>query len=109
MNYQAGDFVLVRFPDSTGVIGKLRPAMILAASHDSDVLLARVTTQPHSSQFDVALKEWQAAGLLAPSTVRLHKIGTLEKTLLHRKLGTLSSKDRKLMRPVLDMLWSDWS
>jgi len=36
----------------------------------------------------------EVAGLIAPSTVRLHKIATVEKRLVKRKLGSLQERDR---------------
>lgn len=43
--------------------------------------------------FDVEIIEWQKAGLMRPSVVRLHKINTVEKRLLERQLGTLQAND----------------
>jgi mRNA interferase MazF len=80
MNYQAGDLVLVDFPFTASDPCKPRPALVLLDAGDADVLLARVTTQPHNTRFDVSLSCWKQAGLLAPSTVRLHKLATLAKS-----------------------------
>ena len=43
--------------------------------------------------YDVKLIEWKLAGLLLPSVVRLHKLATLQKTLVERRLGVLTIKD----------------
>jgi mRNA interferase MazF len=55
--------------------------------------VARVTTQLATSRFDSVIRNWSAAGLLAPSTVRLHKLATVEKQLVRRKLGRLLESD----------------
>jgi hypothetical protein len=52
------------------------------------VVVARITTQLHPTPCDVLLTDWQSAGLLAPSMVRLHKLATPEKGFVHRALGS---------------------
>jgi mRNA interferase MazF len=104
-NYQTGDLVLVEFPLTTSGRGKPRPALVIL---DTGVLLARVTTQQHSSAFDVALAEWKAAGLLAPSHVRLHKLATLAKSRILRRLGSLDAADRTQVAAVLTKLVAAW-
>src|SRR5437867_12594286 len=91
--YRRGDFVLVGFPFSSGGQAKNRPALVVLDTGDADVVVARVTTQPHSSASDVVVVDWQAAGLLAPSIIRLHKLATLDKQLIHGPLGRLRQKD----------------
>lgn len=62
---------------------------------DPDVIVARITSQGVSTVDDVVLNDWTYAGLLVPSTVRLHKVATLEKSLVNRQLGSLSTSDNK--------------
>lgn len=85
---------MLLFPYTQGVGGKQRPALVLLDAGDDDLVLARVTSQADVSAFDVALKDWQAAGLLLPSWVRLHKLATLEKRLVKRQLGQLTLLDK---------------
>ena len=47
---------------------------------------------------DVALKDWQAAGLLKPSVARLSHLVTAEKSIFVRRLGVLSADDQKAIR-----------
>lgn len=107
-NYQKGDLVLVAFPFSGGSQVKLRPAMVVLDTGDDDVLLARITTQLHSTPYDVALNEWQASGLLAVSVVRLHKLATLEKRLIRRTLGQLQPADRGNVTAALQQTLTNW-
>lgn len=107
-NYQPGDLVLVEFPLTTSGSGKPRPALVILDTGDADVLLARATTQQHASAFDVALTEWKAAGLLAPSHVRLHKLATLAKSRVLRRLGSLDAADRKQVAAILTKLAASW-
>jgi mRNA interferase MazF len=80
-NYQPGDLVLVSFPQTRGTQHKTRPALVILDVGDADVLVARVTTQACTTAFDVAIANWQGAGLLAASVARLHKLATLAKAL----------------------------
>jgi mRNA interferase MazF len=94
-NYQIGELLLVEFPFTASGPGKSRPALVILDTGDADVILARVTTQAHGSPFDVPIAAWQQAGLLAPSTVRLHKLATLAKNRVHKCLGKLEATDRR--------------
>ena len=61
---------------------------------DADILLARVTTQLQTGPFDIHLTNWQQAGLLAPSVVRVHKLASIAKSRIQKRLGALTSVDR---------------
>jgi mRNA interferase MazF len=92
-NYHSGEIILLSFPftDVTGV--KRRPALVLLDTGDEDAIVARVTSQAVQTIFDVELVEWQQAGLLIPSVVRVDKLATLGKRLVERRLGMLTSSD----------------
>jgi len=108
ITYQPGELLLVDFPLTTSGPGKPRPALVVLDTGDADVVLARVTTQPHCSAFDVPIAAWQQAGLLAPSIVRLHKLATLAKTRVHKHLGTLDATDRRIIASVLSQFAAAW-
>ena len=86
-NYQPGDIVLVDFPFTSSGPSKPRPALVILDTGDADAVLARITTQVQHTSLDVRISDWQSAGLLAPSTVRLHKLATLAKSRVQRSLG----------------------
>src|SRR5271156_2151916 len=92
-SYQTGDLILVDFPFAGGKQVKTRPALVILDTGDADVVAARVTTQAVSAPQDVPISDWQGAGLLAASIVRLHKLATLEKSLVPRILGRLPPAD----------------
>lgn len=77
-SYQKGDLLLIDFPFATGTRSKTRPAMVMLDAGDSDVVVARVTSQNARTADDVPLSEWKGAGLLNASVVRLNKLVTLE-------------------------------
>src|SRR6266849_5647843 len=101
MLFERGELVLLAFPFSSEIVGKQRPALILLDANDQDLLVARVTTQPHRSPFDIVIQDWNSAGLLAPSIVRLHKLATVEKRLVRRKLGRLADSDWSAVRTAV--------
>src|SRR5581483_9728915 len=93
--YQPGEVLLVAFPYTGSGQTKARPALVLVDTGDADVLVARITTQVYTTRYDVTISDWQGAGLLAPSIVRLHKLATLDKTRVRRQLGSLTPSDRQ--------------
>ncbi len=102
--YQFGEILLLSFPFSDAVGVKRRPALVLLDTGDDDILVARITGQLTQTQFDVELQEWQLAGLRLPSVVRLHKLATLEKRLVERSLGNLSTADLQQVQITLQRL-----
>jgi mRNA interferase MazF len=54
------------------------------------------------------IQNWQEAGLLLPSVARIHKLATLEKRLIERRLGSLAPEDWRrvgaAIRRMLDLL-----
>jgi mRNA interferase MazF len=107
-NYQAGDLILVDFPFVGGKQVKTRPALVILDSGDAELVVARVTTQAISAHHDVSITDWQGAGLLAPSSVRLHKLATLEKLLIRRVLGSLQQGDRNQVSAKLKQAYGTW-
>lgn len=106
--YQPGDLLLVAFPFSTPGQAKNRPALVLLDTGDGDFVAARATTQLQQTPWDIALTEWQHAGLLSPSTVRLHKLATLAKSLVRRSLGHLQPADQQQVAVALQRLLVGW-
>jgi len=91
--YVPGDVVLLEFPFSDGAGSKRRPALILLDTGDDDIVAARVTGQLSIAPLDITVDEWHSAGLLLPSVVRLHKVATLQRRLIVKKLGRLTPGD----------------
>jgi mRNA interferase MazF len=99
--YIIGDILLIAFPFTSGGTSKKRPALVLLDTGDADILVARITSQISNSEYDIIIDEWQNAGLLVPSYIRLHKLATLEKVLIDKKLGELSALDLEKVREKL--------
>ena len=105
-NYQSGEVVLVEFLFTGVTQSKRRPGLVLLDTGDKDIIVARISSQITRTVFDVEIVEWQQAGLLRPSVVRLHKLNTLEKLLVERRLGILQPSDWKQVRQCLQQTWS---
>lgn len=106
--YRPGDIVLVAFPFAGSADSKRRPALVVLASGDPDLVLARVTTRRHQTEHDVAIAGWQEAGLAAPSVVRLHKLATIERKLVERRLGQFTGANRQNVALVMRRAICDW-
>jgi mRNA interferase MazF len=92
-----GEVILCEFAFTSGASSKVRPALVLF-DLDQDALIARVTSSPRTGAMDLTLLDWQAAGLLKPSVVRLDRLVTAEKSIFRRRLGVLSGRDAEAVR-----------
>ena len=104
-SFEFGDIVLLTFPFTNGVQKKKRPALILLDADDGDVILCRITSKKVETKYDFILEEWKNFNLLLPSVIRMHKIATLDKKLIERKLGKLNVATKQtftnFIRPML--------
>ncbi|MBN2547254.1 MAG: type II toxin-antitoxin system PemK/MazF family toxin [Spirochaetes bacterium] len=96
--------ILLNFPFSDNINVKKRPAKVLFDTGDNDIVLARITSQQTKTKYDVNIKNWKKSGLLQESNVRLHKIATLEKQLIYKKMGILQSEDLKNVKSIIKQL-----
>jgi mRNA interferase MazF len=109
-----GDVALVRFPFADLATTKKRPALVLArtvrSSRNRLSTLAMITSQIESLKLagDVLLSDWQAAGLLHPSLLRLAKIATVDEDLIEKTIGSLSRPDREAARRAFRQVFSAW-
>jgi mRNA interferase MazF len=101
--YRRGHVVVVEVPFSNQSGSKPRPAVVVSVEpfHRKllDVIVCPISSQPRyyrqPGSGDHPLRHWKAVGLRHPSTVRISNIVAVEKRLLRRVLGTLSSNDLK--------------
>ena len=99
--YLFGDILIINFPFSDGQGSKRRPVMVIRDTKDKDLLIAKVTSQLHKTEFDILIQDWKQAGLISSSVVRIHKIQTLYTSLVLGQIGRLTSTDLKSVRKVL--------
>lgn len=58
--------------------------MVIKDTNDKDILIAKVTSQPYKTEYDVTIQDWKQAGVLTSSIIRVHKIQTLYSSLNFR-------------------------
>ena len=97
VTYEYCDVVVVPFPFVDKSFSKRRPALVISSSwfnsQHEQIVLSMITTARHSKWIsDVALIDFELANLVIGSTVRF-KLFTLEKSLIIRQIGHLSSVD----------------
>lgn len=92
------DVVLLRYPFTSQLQTKVRPAVVISpdAYHQNgdDVLVMLITTNiTRNSPHDIIVQsnhaEFPLTGLRQASAIRVSKITTLEKSVIHRTLGKL--------------------
>jgi mRNA interferase MazF len=101
MVHPRGEVVLIRVPFHQAGGSKIRPAVVVLDTGDDDFVVAPVTSRARDSNFDLALADWQGAGLNVRSTVRMHKVAVLARSHLVRVLGRLSPDDAKKCERLL--------
>ncbi len=86
------DVCICVFPFTSGRAAKARPALVLR-DLGQDGLVARITSVSHHGFLDMAIREWRAAGLEKPSTLRLSRLVTVENLIIRVRIGRLTAED----------------
>jgi mRNA interferase MazF len=100
MSVQRGDVILVPIPFTSGVGGKVRPALVVQSDHNNqrlhDTIVAIITRTTHRAGreptqllIDIATAEGQQSGLLQTSAVKCEHVATLDQRLIIRTIGSL--------------------
>ena len=103
---QPGDVVLVRFPFTDLTTTKVRPAVVLATHGDDLTIVGIFSSSPQPSrQTWIALsnqdRTFPETGLKTSSVIKAERIAVIEKSIVVRKLGSLStSQMREVKRAV---------
>lgn len=99
--YRRGQVIVVNVPFSDASGAKPRPALVVSADifhrHLPDLLACPISSQARFPRRpgtgDYPLRDWRAAGLRHPSTVRVSKLLAVDKQIIKRVLGVLSAED----------------
>ncbi len=104
-NYSKSEVVLVRYPFSDLTAAKVRPAVVVSASHVSqDLLIVPLTSKTGGLLAgEFVLSEWKKAGLNIETAVK-RGIYTIEETLVSKRIGKLEASDAKRLEQSLH----DW-
>ena len=107
--YSAGQVVVVNIGSSNQAGFKVRPALVVSTAgfhrRLPDLVVCPISSQPRFYRRpgvgDHPLKQWESAGLRHPSTVRVSKVLAVEKEIVKRTLGVVSSEDLARVREGL--------
>jgi mRNA interferase MazF len=94
-----GEVFICDFPFTSGFGSKIRPVLFLF-DLQNDAIVCRITSVIRTGPLDLVLMDWLSAGLLKPSSARLDRIMTVEKSIFIRRLGILSSADLDSVRSL---------
>lgn len=105
MIFKAFDIVAVPFPFTDRETIKRRPVLVISnerfSQQHNQLFLAMITTTIEDVwSSDVSFAHWQEAGLKVACHFRL-KLFTLDKNLIVKAIGHLSSQDMKSVQAVL--------
>jgi mRNA interferase MazF len=93
-SYLKSEVILVRYPFSNLSGSKVRPAVVVNASHVSqDVVIVPLTSKVSallSGEFTLA--DWKAAGLNVPSAAK-RGLYTVHQSFVIKSIGSLSATD----------------
>jgi mRNA interferase MazF len=95
-----GDVILLKFPFTDNQNYKKRPGLLIKDCEDGDIIVCRITSQRYNTKYDVVIKDWQNSGLKLPSTIRVHKIATLEKVMVVLVMGKLNNFVKAEVRKI---------
>jgi mRNA interferase MazF len=95
MEFSSGDVVLVPFPYRDRLAESARPAVVVsgvAYNRQGDVVVAAITSRSARMATDVALADWNSAGLKTSSTVRM-LLTTVAHSRILLHIGNLTVRD----------------
>jgi mRNA interferase MazF len=101
MKLRAAEIVLIRMQFHQAQGSKIRPALVLFDAGDEDFVAAPITSQSRTSEFDLAIADWGAAGLNVASTARVHKLTVLAKADIVRRIGVCANGDQETLNKLL--------
>lgn len=55
--YLFGEVLIINFPFSDGLRSKRRPVMVIKDTADTDILIAKITSQSYNTEFDIYINE----------------------------------------------------
>lgn len=100
-----GEVLLAWLVFSDGQGAKRRPILVVHDFGDNDLLVVPITSQRARTAADLVLADWKSAGLQLPSTIRVEKLATIEKSCVARKLGVLPSAELVRVREKLSAVF----
>ncbi len=97
-DFNPGDVILLSYPFGEGAGVRKRPALVVSSSvfnrETGELVVAQITSRVSAPARagDYAIAEWREAKLPRPALVRA-RLATLARSLVLRRLGSLSEAD----------------
>lgn len=111
MKITRGDVVLVDVPFASGLGGKLRPSVVVQSNHNNRRLLTTMVVpvtsnlqnanEPTQVRIDIDSPDGAKTGLVVNSAIKCENIATVERSLIQRRIGTLSPALLQLLDDAL--------
>ena len=110
IHYKKWDIVLVPFPFTDLSASKKRPALVVSPDEYNtgvDIVIAFITSNlDATARFgDYFIQDWKKANLPKPSMIRM-KFATIDKKIIVKQFGKLSSKDITFFKEELSKFFS---
>lgn len=107
IRFEPGEVILVPFPFSDLSGAKKRPALVLADIEGGHEVICLMLTSVEMKweKYEYNIAHWKEAGLLKPTVARIHRLFTLHRNMVNKKLGRLAEEDYIIIiRRVIDLL-----
>lgn len=93
--FKRGDIIAVPFPFTDLRSSKLRPALVISNNqieNTGDLVIVMITSQNKSDGFNIPIREADISHPLPKeSFVRCHRIATIDRSIVYRKIGEAST------------------
>jgi mRNA interferase MazF len=101
-SFSKNEILLVRYPFSDLTAAKVRPAVVVTASDQSeDIFIVPLTSRVAGLRpGEFVLADWRASGLNLPSALK-RGIYTIHNSLVLKSVGRLSDRDAKRVEESL--------
>lgn len=95
-----------KFPFLENDKEKVRPVIVVSKPYGryNIVTVVPLSARTKQEEVDIALFEWQYAGLMGPSIARVHRLSALLQSELTSQLGNLGEKDQADLLEALKKL-----
>jgi len=89
----AGEVVIIPFPQTNLVVGKRRPALVVADLPGDDLILCQITTRARSDQSSIGLDaaDFERGQLAQPSFIRPQRLFTVEQRVILYSIGKVKT------------------
>ena len=104
-NYEFGDVLYVRFPQTDAPGFKNRPVIAILDIGDADLVAVPITSVQRRGPGDLPVSGLKKAGLVVPSYARIAKVSLIHKRNILRRLGQLTTQDRRNVSGVWRSLY----